>query len=65
MPLYEYTCKDCGSTFEQLIAARDRDSGVVCPDCGSKHVQRLICAFAIGKAATGSSSVSCPTCNLR
>jgi len=64
MPLYEYRCEDCETTFEQLVAARDRDNGAVCPDCGSKQVQRLISTFAVGKSSSSSSaSISCPTCS--
>jgi putative FmdB family regulatory protein len=67
MPLYEYSCEDCGTTFEQLVSARNRDNGVECPECGSKDVERLLSAFAIGKSGTGSSTAaSCPTgtCSL-
>lgn len=65
MPLYEYECEDCGTTFEQLVAARDRDNGALCPDCGSENVERLLSTFAIGKsnAASSSANVSCPTCS--
>ena len=63
MPLYEYNCEECGTTFEQLVAARDRDNGAVCPDCGAKRVHRLISAFAIGRSTAGSSSASGPTCS--
>jgi len=67
MPLYEYACEDCGTSFEQLVSARDRDNGAQCPECGSSNAKRLISSFAIGKSsATGSAGASCPTgtCNL-
>ena len=65
MPLYEYSCENCGETFEELISLRDRDSQRVCPTCGSEQVQRLISAFAVGKssAKAAASAVSCPTCS--
>ncbi len=64
MPLYEYNCEECGTTFEQLVAARDRDNGAVCPDCGSKRIRRLISTFAMGRPTTGAgSSTSGPTCS--
>jgi len=63
MPLYEYACEECGTTFEQLVSARNRDNGGECPECGSKNVERLLSTFAIGKsAASGSADASCPTC---
>lgn len=61
MPLYEYACEDCGTTFEQLVSARNRDNGVECPECGSENARRVISTFAIGKSG-GSTGVSCPTC---
>ena len=63
MPLYEYACEDCGTTFEQLVSARNRDNGAECPECGSKRVARLISTFAIGtSSATSSAGASGPTC---
>lgn len=63
MPLYEYTCRDCGKTFEKLVASRERDAGLMCADCGSKRVRRLVSTFAIGRAgAGGNTATSCPTC---
>lgn len=39
MPIYEYRCVDCGTTFEALV----RDQGVVtCPDCGSSSLKKLL-----------------------
>jgi putative FmdB family regulatory protein len=39
MPLYEYECRDCASTFEALVFSGDT---VACPDCESAHVERLL-----------------------
>jgi putative FmdB family regulatory protein len=46
MPLYEYRCSGCGQKFEQLRRMSDADSGLVCPQCQSEQVERLISAFA-------------------
>lgn len=62
MPLYEYICNDCQTTFERLIAAQDRDKQSKCPECGSNKTRRLISGFAIGKSSGGGSQTSCPTC---
>jgi len=53
MPLYEFTCTDCGETFEELVAASLDALGVTCPDCGSERVEKLVSRFA---SAGGSSS---------
>jgi putative FmdB family regulatory protein len=52
VPLYEFTCTDCGETFEELVAASLDTLGVTCPDCGSEDVEKLVSRFA----STGASS---------
>jgi putative FmdB family regulatory protein len=48
MPLYEYRCKACGRTFEQLRRMSEADRGVECPECRSEDVQRVLSTFATG-----------------
>ena len=33
MPIYEYHCKECGNTFEQLHI-KSNDTHMQCPECG-------------------------------
>ncbi|HZB01974.1 MAG TPA: zinc ribbon domain-containing protein, partial [Actinomycetota bacterium] len=33
MPTYEYTCRDCGHTFEIVQSMWD-DALTMCPECG-------------------------------
>ncbi|MGE4506044.1 MAG: zinc ribbon domain-containing protein [Desulfovibrionaceae bacterium] len=50
MPIFEYTCEDCGATFEELVFS---DSDVVqCTKCGSNNTAKLIsrCGFKCGGA---------------
>ncbi len=46
MPLYEYRCRECGKTFELLRRMQDADRDLVCPECESKAVERLLSTFA-------------------
>jgi predicted nucleic acid-binding Zn ribbon protein len=55
MPLYEYRCRCCGARFERLVrsAATAGASGagghlpaIVCPECASEQVERLLSVFA-------------------
>jgi putative FmdB family regulatory protein len=55
MPLYEYRCQCCGARFERLVrsTAGASTSGtatpqlaVVCPQCQSAQVERLLSVFA-------------------
>ena len=34
MPIYEFECEECGSRFEELVAAER--CGAACPQCGSR-----------------------------
>ena len=38
MPIYEYSCADCGHGFEKLVR---RDATPHCPSCGAARVERL------------------------
>ncbi|PWU24649.1 MAG: hypothetical protein C5B48_05265 [Candidatus Rokuibacteriota bacterium] len=37
MPIYEYSCRECGVEFEKLVDAR---AVVSCPSCLSERVMR-------------------------
>lgn len=54
MPIYEYSCTDCGAQFEELIFSDD--DGVNCEKCGSANTEKLMscCGFKTGGGeATG------------
>ncbi|MBR3665195.1 MAG: zinc ribbon domain-containing protein [Desulfovibrio sp.] len=39
MPIYDFTCPQCGAAFEELIAKESSDNPV-CPQCGNKETER-------------------------
>ena len=43
MPIYDYTCSDCGKTCELLVLD---SSAPACASCGSEKLTRLISAPA-------------------
>jgi putative FmdB family regulatory protein len=44
MPIYEFECEECGSRFEELVAA---DAALPpCPSCASTRIVRLISQVA-------------------
>ena len=53
MPLYDFECRECGQTFEELV--RDQSRTVTCEHCGSGKVERKISSF---RAAVTSSTPS-------
>lgn len=63
MPIYEYRCLDCGSTFEKIVALNTKSMD--CEQCRSPRVEKLFSAFAVqagGSESFESSSGGCGTC---
>jgi putative FmdB family regulatory protein len=54
MPIFEYTCEDCGTAFEKLVRASS-ENGVACPSCGEHHVKKEFSSFA-ARATSGESA---------
>jgi putative FmdB family regulatory protein len=49
MPLFEFTCADCGRVFEELLSLAELEAGAVaCPACRSVKVERGLSSFASG-----------------
>jgi putative FmdB family regulatory protein len=58
MPIYEYRCRDCRTTFEQLVGT---DSAVTCPSCRSSSLDKLFSVpfIASGKTARQAGHTCC------
>lgn len=57
MPLLEYTCLDCETTYEVLSGVSEEGEDLVCPSCGSSKAEKALSTFS---AKVASSSDSCP-----
>ncbi len=55
MPIYEYTCQDCGHDFEKFVRSVTSAQVPACPQCGGDHVKKGWSVFGMGKADAGSS----------
>lgn len=54
MPIYEYKCADCETTFEKLRSMSKASAPAPCAHCGSSHTSRAISLFsAISKGSNG------------
>jgi putative FmdB family regulatory protein len=44
VPIYEFACRSCDHRFEELVGSHVgvNAEDVVCPECGSADVERLI-----------------------
>jgi putative FmdB family regulatory protein len=64
MPIYEFQCRKCGNTFEQLMFPSDPDDIAVCPTCGENDTCKLMSSFSCSSSSSagegaGASSHSC------
>jgi putative FmdB family regulatory protein len=62
MPIYEYRCKKCGSTFEEIIQG-DRNREIPCPRCGNQSTEKIISVIggiAMGKSSGSYCNSQCP-----
>jgi putative FmdB family regulatory protein len=59
MPLYEFSCRKCGQSFEELMGMAEAAQGPpACPACGSKQTEKGFSAFATGSGTGGDSSAA-------
>jgi putative FmdB family regulatory protein len=62
MPIYDYKCTDCGSTYDVFHKVREIEEDIICPQCNStKHV-RLISAPSISMKGS-SAPEPMPSCS--
>ena len=57
MPLFEFTCHDCGHRFETLVTA---SRPPVCPECRSTSLEKLFSTFAAHGTAPRSAAGAAP-----
>jgi putative FmdB family regulatory protein len=60
MPIYEYSCQDCGTKFEKLVRRLVDVPEIECPSCGQKHLKQELSSFVA--AATGMNRPEPPSC---
>jgi putative FmdB family regulatory protein len=58
MPIFEYRCSDCSSTFE-LLKNNNNDKTVTCPECNSSNNKKLFSSFSASQSETGYSYNNC------
>jgi len=61
MPIYEYYCPDCNTEFEKLVRISEANVVPECPECGERHTQKKLSAFAMsgGSSSSGALAGSC------
>ena len=56
MPIYEYRCRHCNNSFEELVLS-SREV-VTCPECESKKVEKRLSVFSSLGESSGRTRVS-------
>jgi len=46
MPIFEYSCDDCGTRFEKLVRRSAQTEELQCPSCGQHHLTTQYSTFA-------------------
>jgi putative FmdB family regulatory protein len=59
MPLYPFTCDDCGNAFDALVARPTAEPKAECPSCGGSKVSRGFGVPAKTTATTGLPTTNC------
>ena len=50
MPIYEYRCRDCGKRNSYIILSHSHQTSVVCKQCRSTRLDRLMSRFSAPKS---------------
>jgi len=59
MPLYEYYCAGCQTSFEVLRVIREASQPIACPRCAMPDARRMISRFAaVSKDGSGSRMIA-------
>jgi putative FmdB family regulatory protein len=53
MPIYEYLCRDCRTTFDTLRSISQADDPIECTNCHSMNTTRAISLFAAHSVEPG------------
>ena len=64
MPIYEYACRKCGTTFEHLARRLD-EAPPKCPKCGAAKPEKQFSTFSAVSAASdtpGCAPEKCDSC---
>ena len=62
MPIFEYSCADCGTKFEKLVRRSADADALQCPSCGEKHLTQELSTFAAQVSGGAGKSAEAPAC---
>jgi putative FmdB family regulatory protein len=56
MPIYEFSCEDCGGSFETLVRPGHDEDAAACPSCNSVRLSREMSVFASARGGDGAAA---------
>ncbi|VAX23543.1 hypothetical protein MNBD_NITROSPINAE03-1547 [hydrothermal vent metagenome] len=59
MPIYEYSCADCGRNFEVTHLTKESYENIGCPGCGGLSVKKALSTFAVAAVSNSGALPSC------
>lgn len=62
MPVFDYSCSECGKTYDVYHKVREVVEDVSCPQCGSKKHKKLFSMASVSMGGSSSHSPSRPPC---
>jgi putative FmdB family regulatory protein len=64
MPIFDFSCNECGKNFDVMISNSDKDK-VRCPQCSSAKVVQKLSLFNTGSGNSSSSGTrdACRSCD--
>jgi len=57
--MYEYRCRKCGESFEELVRNAVDEAELTCPACGAERPERCLSACAV-RVGGGDFAASAP-----
>jgi len=57
MPIYEYSCQDCGTEFEKFVRSITAKVEPKCPQCGGTHTKKEWSVFGTSASNGGLGSL--------
>ena len=63
MPIFEFICVNCGTSFEHLVRNAAVQEAIVCPRCESSTVNKKFSTFGVKGVSVGSSVASGDNCS--
>ncbi len=56
MPIYEYSCRNCGTKFEKLRPFSQANEGADCPRCKKKADRILSACYSMSSSGNGAAT---------